>query len=699
MHRGTLPPRSEGIWSSAGLANMARLTGAGRGRRVDPRREEGFIVCTARLARLSSPGAEGRSARGICISLLVICLLPAFACDETAAGEITPIPGRPWTATIPDPDTYDWSSNDRPGYRFRGMNEMQRRFHEYIQGKRARKETLSWTERLLIRKMIADRHWPESPRPNEFWAAYMRYLRSLRHDDLNAAQNVMLTELTLRGLVPMDRAPSPGVERLREYLNTGPFAARNWFERHFGRVEEWMIPWLDSQLASQGFPLTAPGSEAKDASKAGKEAERRGAWVLVRREPFSSKIRDTERGKYTVSSHPGGSRQSADTIHHQSLKKGHYEARFSWDQPPWKLVPAQELPYRMSVSVTVTGEPISSSLSAHMYWAWAKWTGDGKWVAGASGGSPNIQKSFCNAATEVSRSRTAAQNSSGSWVVPNGARNQFLWVSATCSGPAGGSGHWVIYEYIAERDEASLQADAEWAHHVDEILSKLGYRETPLGRALKRLRDALAGSDADWKRYVNDELRRLGHDSSPDAVFYKDLGEAVRQGGAAMTAFVTAQTARDQKVRELRKSAESLLAKGAAEEAERVVQELGKIDVRSEALLRSRLGGEGPASAPFDPSNTTWAISTHPEGHAAGYWTFLPGGKFYGAKAKGSKQPAWHGEWRVTRAGVLCTMHYQGADVMFLIVVTPGTHGTRFDVFESDGNGARGKKLRQGRLD
>ena len=42
------------------------------------------------------------------------------------------IPGRPWTALIPDPDTFDWNRTNRPGYRLRPMNTVQQNFRNYI---------------------------------------------------------------------------------------------------------------------------------------------------------------------------------------------------------------------------------------------------------------------------------------------------------------------------------------------------------------------------------------------------------------------------------------------------------------------------------------------------------------------------------------------------------------------------------------
>lgn len=113
--------------------------------------------------------------RGICISpailgLTALVMLPSLAaCQNT-----NPIQGHPWTYIIPDPDKFDWSSNNRPGYHFAGMSPNQKKFYEYIQAKKAAGQTPSATDEMMIRRMTALRAWPKGPKPNEFWKGQAR---------------------------------------------------------------------------------------------------------------------------------------------------------------------------------------------------------------------------------------------------------------------------------------------------------------------------------------------------------------------------------------------------------------------------------------------------------------------------------------------------------------------------------------------
>ena len=61
----------------------------------------------------------------------------------------------------------------------------------------------------------------------------------------------MLAELFARGLAPLDNPGDENTKRLADYLNSGPFEARNWFERTFGRVE----PWISYELAATGHDM------------------------------------------------------------------------------------------------------------------------------------------------------------------------------------------------------------------------------------------------------------------------------------------------------------------------------------------------------------------------------------------------------------------------------------------------------------
>jgi len=159
----------------------------------------------------------------------------------------------PFSLLIEDPDLVDWSNNNRPGYRYRGMLPVHERFYEYIQAKRERGEELSMADNAMIRRLQAARRWPEAPVPNEFWKSFLRYLREQPDLDLNFAQGFMFNEAMARGLIPIDRPANADMSKAVEYLNSRPFRARNWFERCFGRVE----PWMDYYAASSGVDMTA----------------------------------------------------------------------------------------------------------------------------------------------------------------------------------------------------------------------------------------------------------------------------------------------------------------------------------------------------------------------------------------------------------------------------------------------------------
>src|SRR5687768_11577255 len=201
--------------------------------------------------------------RRLLVGLSILSMLAAHALAQDRQGTYSlpanqVIPGRPWTQIIPDPDKFNWTTTrdgGRPGYRYRGMLPMQQRFYEYIQQKRRNNVPLSAAEQATIRWLITSRRWPEAPRPNPFWASFMRYLRNQTTTDLNIAQSIMFDQLVSRGLVPVDTPPNANLERIRQYLNSGPFQTRNWFERTFGRVE----PWMDNLYAGYGFDLRPAG--------------------------------------------------------------------------------------------------------------------------------------------------------------------------------------------------------------------------------------------------------------------------------------------------------------------------------------------------------------------------------------------------------------------------------------------------------
>ncbi|MEN6303354.1 MAG: hypothetical protein ABFD96_11550 [Armatimonadia bacterium] len=394
------------------------------------------------------------------------------------------IPGRPWTSIIPDPDKYNWNATGaRPGYEYRGMLPLHQRFYDYIQRKRAANQPLTWADQSTIRWLITCRRWPEAPRPNAFWAAYMRYLRSLPNDDLNTAQNVMLSELMSRGLVPVDMIPDERFQNIHKYLTSGPFRARNWFERTFGRIE----PWMDNLAAGWGYDLrtSAPSGNSFPAG-----------------DPFNG-LKIT----YNVAGATLGA--PVDT-------EGFTISR-SFDG----VLGTGTLAISGSVRVGGYGADVSLSV----------WAGDKKeekkfYVenVGSSGNPTNFNLSVPIPAN--ARSGGFAMRLDGRYSMGGGHRGCYVTGSL---GPS--------KEQIAA-DQAA--ADAKWRQEVEDTLARLGYQNTPEGKELEEMRKALAGGDAAWKAYVDSrrEAMKGPQPDTPEMREYNELHIALNAPQAKWDAYV-----------------------------------------------------------------------------------------------------------------------------------------------------------------
>jgi hypothetical protein len=193
------------------------------------------------------------------------------------AVETQPSQASYWEEIIPDPDTVDWKANNRPGYRYRGMEPIHQSFYDYISAQRKLGKDLSLAENAMIRHLQSLRRWPEAPVPNAFWKAFLRYQRKQASRELNVAQSLMLATATSLGLVPTDTPPTPQTSRVLTYLNSRPFRARNWLELYLGRVESWMghyvaVAGVDMRPVSgdpasgvlKGDPASVAGTQAQD---------------------------------------------------------------------------------------------------------------------------------------------------------------------------------------------------------------------------------------------------------------------------------------------------------------------------------------------------------------------------------------------------------------------------------------------------
>jgi len=389
------------------------------------------------------------------------------------------IPGKPWTRIIPDPDVYQWQPvASRPGYRYRGMLPMHQRFYDYIQAKRAAGRDLSWADQAMIRWLQSLRRWPEAPAPNELSRAFMKYLRNLDREQLNFAESLMYSQIVARGYLPHDPQPNETQRRLIEYLSSGPFQPRNWFERTFGRVE----PWIEQYLVSQGYSVDRPSAGGP----------------TFPGEPFNGM-----QISYSISGALPAFPEDKYDFHTRRIFRG--------------VLPAGTLTIS---GVARMGSGFGADLTVEV-WAGAKRE---KFAAYIKSGWPGFN----------------SQPFSLSVPVPKGTDAGGFIIRMDGHYSMGGGWRGLSVEGYFERDAAEKRAelDAAWRQKVEETLAKLGYEDTPEGRAVKELRDAVEGGDAAWKAYVDRQLAALGYEDTPDGKECQKLAEAVEQGGAAWDAYV-----------------------------------------------------------------------------------------------------------------------------------------------------------------
>ncbi|NLO04802.1 MAG: hypothetical protein GX131_03115 [candidate division WS1 bacterium] len=413
------------------------------------------------------------------VMLLMAC---SMVLDVHAAG--------PWSLIMPDPDEVDWSSTNRPGYHYRGMLPVHERFYEYIQSKRAQGQELSMADNAMIRRLQAARRWPEAPVPNEFWKSFLRYLREQPTLNLNFAQGFMVSEALARGLIPMDLPQNPDIRKAVEYLNSGPFRARNWFERCFGRVE----PWMDYYAASRSLDMTDGGGAPSGVFPPGGDFN----GLRINYNITGVKLgapTDTE-GFVTKRSYTGTVGPGTVTISGSgSINKGwgaklevylrigkqEIEEEFSFDSPGSK-----DFSYTVQI-------PADTDFTFPAPQFWIRLTG---LYSTAGAGSAQVTRG--------------------------------LLVSGRMEGDPNA---------IAAQRE---RADAEWRAEVERTLRELGYEQTPAGRELEAMRAAIDGGDATWKAYVDRKQRELGYqDATPEAGF-DEMARALEAGGPTWQQFAAA---------------------------------------------------------------------------------------------------------------------------------------------------------------
>jgi hypothetical protein len=409
-----------------------------------------------------------------------VFLLSAAGPARSADDNLTAVDGRPWTAVIPDPDTYNWQSGqNRPGYRYRGMTENTRRFYEYVQAKRAA-GTVSWGDRMMIRYLQSARLWPEPPVPNEFWKAYLRYLRAQPTKDLNIASRLMFSQLIARGLLPADPPPDEFNRKVSDYLKSGAFQPRNWFERCFGRVE----PWLTYEAAANGLDLGTPSAAPAGVFPA---EPFNGLWV-----------------HYNVSGGKLGAPADSGGFTNTRKVKGTLTAGGT-----------------LTISGTVQAGGFGADIDIGV---WAGNKTDSLKAYLKNDGEGRNTKAF-------SLSVPVTPGIGGSFAIRLSGHYSM-----------GGGYRGVVITGELEADPAAKAAnqaaeDAKWRAEVERTLKELGAEETPGGRECAEMRDALHHGDAGWKAYVDRQLAKLGCSQDPDSQQFRQMQTALDQGGAAWNNF------------------------------------------------------------------------------------------------------------------------------------------------------------------
>ena len=396
----------------------------------------------------------------------------------------------PWASRIPDPDTVNWNSTDRPGYHFRGMQPAHERFYAYIQSKRARGEELSWGDEAMIRRMQTARRWPEAPVPNDFWRDFMRYLREQPNEELNIAQTLMLNELVARGLAPYDPPPNPQTQKFVDYLNSKPYRARNWFERCFGRVE----PWMDYYMASSGVDMRGGGGP--------------GGGVFPATGDFNGLVINYSFGGVSL-----GAPQDSEGF---TCKRA----------------------YTGTVGPgTVT---ISGSGSINKGWG-------ATLEIYARIGTERIEEQF-----EI----TSPGSKAFSYTINVPADADLTWpppqmgfvLTGLYSTAGAGSTQVTRGLLVSAKLEPSAEvvqaqqdrADAEWRAEVERTLRELGYEETPAGRDVREMREALADGDAAWAAYVDRRQRELGYQEAGPEAMIDEINTALQTGGPTWEQYAAA---------------------------------------------------------------------------------------------------------------------------------------------------------------
>lgn len=438
---------------------------------------------------MSRPMARGEHCAPV---LLIACFALSLGLAGSAQAQATTVSqpsiavyedGHPWTTMIPDPDTVRWQGvQSRPGYRYRGMLPMHERFYEYIQGKRARGERLSWGERSVIESLISARRWPEVPVPGPSAIAFLRYLRGLDRVDLNIAETMMLGQLMRDGLIPTDAPCGRDMRRIVDYLNSGTFEPRNWFERSFGRAEDWLT-----------HTVGTTGADVRP------DSARSAAGIVFPEEAFH--------GLQLQLDVTGVALTLVSEEHNDRWSHIQYGARVP--KGAVRLRGMAKLPREGDATLRIS--------------TWRFTPGIGP-ESGRNDGTPV----------------TGGRAFDVTFPMHDTTERASFQIDLAMGGD-GPAGRMVSLHVDLETEGSTAPSDASIADHqarVAKTLAAMGVQETAVGKELAAMRAALAQGDAGWQRYVDDRLAAMGYDKSPEGEIHYRAGQAMNAGGAEWDAYV-----------------------------------------------------------------------------------------------------------------------------------------------------------------
>ncbi len=295
----------------------------------------------------------------------------------------------------------------------------------------------------------------------------------------------MLAELNGRGFVVADAPMDAQKRRLVEYLNSPQFCPRNWFEVIFGRTEPFM------KVVYAGYGIDLNPSSPTGSSFVFPNPPLMGMQMLYKL-TGADLVRINQRaGEDHLRGHVGVIRDKQLSLKVTFRAAGDATADFD-----------------ASLNATYESKKASGTIGP----------GSGQ------GSSKLIELTVpvperANVAGFVIRMRGKGEY-------------QSYWTQVTCT--------LVLSKESIEKAFGRSQDEAKWRQHVDEVLQRLGYEDTPEGKRLKEMRQALAGGDAAWKAYVDRNLAALGYEEDSDVHDLRELREAMQAGGEAWNKYVKA---------------------------------------------------------------------------------------------------------------------------------------------------------------